>query len=215
MNEHGVALVTGLVFLAAASLLAVMAANGMSLQRLQSGHHADRARALENARIAEAAARAWLLSRPNSEREMGCVADCVLPVAIAQPGALPPQPEFESLAWWQAEATHAGLHPDTGEAAGLPGGTGAPLWVIEELHYAQAEAVEEQPVVGGIAWYRILGRGTGKNPGVTAVVEAIVARPWEGEFEIAAYPPAEGLGPFCAQFEGSRPCGVQAWRQRR
>ena len=215
MNEHGVALITGLVFLAAASLLAVMAANGMSLQRLQSGHHADRGRALENARIAESAARAWLLSRPNSEREKECVAGCVLPAAIAQPGALPPQPEFESLAWWQAEGTQADLNPETGETAGLPGGSGTPLWLLEELHYMAAEPVEDQPDVAGIAWYRILGRGTGKNPGVTAVVEAIVARPWEGEFKIARYPPTEGLGPFCEQFEGKRTCGVQAWRQRR
>lgn len=215
MNANGFALVTGLVFLATASLLAVMAANGMSLQWLQSGHHADRARALENARIAEAAALAWLLSRPNSEREKNCAAGCVLPVAIAQPGALPPQPEFESLGWWQREGTAAGLHPETGEAAGLPGGTGTPLWVIEELHYTAAEPIEEQPDIGGIAWYRVLGRGTGKNPGVVSVVESLVARPWEGEFDVAFYPPTEGLGPFCAQFQGTRTCGVQAWRQRR
>ena len=55
-----------------------------------------------------------------------------------------------------------------------------------------------------------------ERAGVTvAVTEAIVARPWHGDHEPAAYPPEGPLRAFCAQFDNALPCGVLSWRELR
>ena len=216
MRVRGIALLMGLVLLAAISLLALTAANGMLLQRQISGNFSAGSNALADATRAKTAALAWLNSRADSERETGCARDCTLPVAIRSAGELPRHPEFESAAWWQTNATAAGTHPATGEL--LEEGvaeTRPPRWVIEELRYGPNPEPSAEPLVDGLAYYRIFARGSGVSPGSLAVIEAIVARPWEGEFEPLPYPPIESPGVFCDQFEAVLPCGMQAWRQRR
>ncbi|MEJ2385454.1 MAG: hypothetical protein P8Y54_13880 [Xanthomonadales bacterium] len=42
--------------------------------------------------------------------------------------------------------------------------------------------------------------------------ESIVARPWHGRYETAAYPPERALRAFCDPFDTELPCGVLAWR---
>jgi Tfp pilus assembly protein PilX len=215
-KTQGVALLMGLVLLAALSLLAMMTANGMLLQRRMAANFGDRGLALGNADRAVAAARAWLDSRADVERQWGCLSDCWLPVAIHAAGKLPVNPEFESAAWWRANGVPAGSHPETGEAldAAAPPGD-ASRWLIEEIHFAPPAESVSGPVVGGIGYYRIFGRGAGTDPASVAVAESVVARPWEGDYEPAAYPPSAPPLEFCRQFDPQLPCGTLAWRQRK
>jgi Tfp pilus assembly protein PilX len=216
MNQNGIALLTGLVFLAAVSLLALAASNGMVLQRHQAANFEEKTLAAENAAIAEAQARSWILSRPDVERQKGCVSDCVLPVAIRQPGESGTNPEFESAAWWQINGIQAGLHPESGEAVGVASsGAEAARWIVEEIQYQAAAGMDNLPVFQGLGWYRVLSRGTGRQAGSVAVTEAIVARPWEGDFEVASFPAGSSSATFCSQFSEDFPCGTLAWRQRR
>lgn len=216
MKHRGIALVMGLLLLAGISLMALMTANGMTLQRRMSANFTDAGRSLAEADAASAAAQAWLYSRPDSERERGCLAGCTLPVAIWGPGQLPRNPEFESAAWWQDNGIAAGSHPQTGEPLGFDTwGADPPRWIIEELLYLPLEADSTEPAIDGIGHYRIYARAGGRSPGSVAITEAVLARPWEGEFEPLPYPAKGPPGLFCHQFDAAIPCGMQAWRQRR
>jgi len=212
----GIALVLGLLLLAAISLLAVMAANGMLLQRRMAANYADRSRALQNADLATAAARAWLDSRADIERQAGCQANCVLPPAIHAGGVLPDDPEFASAAWWRSDAVAATAHPESGDALGLF----APLegeawWLIEELQVEPFAESVAGPVIAAVGYYRIFGRGSGIQASSVAVTESVVARPWEGSYQPAPYPPRSDSPAFCRQFDAAVPCGQLAWRQRK
>lgn len=215
-NARGVALLMGLLLLAALSLLAVMTANGMLLQRRMAANFGDRGLALGNADRAVAEARAWLDSRADIERQAGCVSGCVLPVAIHAGGELPANPEFESAAWWRANGVPAGTNPETGEAVGPAApAVDASRWIIEEAHFEAFNQPVSGPAVGGVGFYRIFGRGAGADPASVAVVESVVARPWQGGYEPAAYPPTAPPLEFCRQFDPQVPCGILAWRQRK
>lgn len=216
MRNRGVALMMGLVLLAAISLLALMAANGMVLQRRMSANFVANSQALAQAALATAAARAWLDSRTDVERESGCISDCLLPAAIHGTGALPRNPEFETAAWWRAHAVPAGQHPETGEPLHRDSvAINPPLWVIEEVFYEHLPAASAATAAVSVAYYRVLARGDGGSPGSLAVTESIVARPWEGDFEPQPFPPEQQSSTFCVQFAPEVPCGMQAWRQRR
>lgn len=216
MKARGIALLMGLVLLAAVSLLALMAANSMVLQRRMSANYGERSQALARATRAVAAAKAWLYSRPDFERQIDCTADCQLPAAIHGPGQLPRNPEFESAAWWRSYAIAEGIHPATLEplTAESPE-PDPPTWIMQELGYLALAESEVGPAVGGIGYYRILARGTGGGPGSIAVIESIVARPWYGEFAPLPYPAEQSHTTFCQQFSPALACGTQAWRQRR
>jgi len=214
MRSRGIALLMGLVLLAAVSLIALMAANGMVLQRRMSANLAERTRALGEAAQATAAARAWLDSRADGERETDCVTDCVLPAAIRGAGELPRNPEFETAAWWHANGVSAGMHPETGEPldSGVPVDNGS-IWMIEEMHYDALPPTAVETSVTGVGYYRIFARGG--SGGSAAVTESIVAHPWDGAFEPLPYPSGEPPGVFCRQFSPEIPCGMQAWRRRK
>lgn len=216
MNCRGVALLTGLLLLAAISLLAVTAAGGMTLQRQQVANYEDRALASTRAALAESHATAWLLSRGDTEREAGCSQNCLVPAGIRNDGELPDAVAFESESWWQANAFAAGTHPATGEAAGFPAAIEhEAMWLAEEIHFQGAPATQSGPAVAGVGYYRILARGRGRHARSVTVSESIIARPWGGEYEPAAYPPIQPPDSFCGQFDPSLPCGRLAWRQRR
>lgn len=216
MRARGIALLMGLVLLAAISLLTLMTANGMLLQRRMSANFGASNRALGNAMRAATAARAWLNSRPDIERENGCLSSCLLPPAIRGRGELPQHPEFESAAWWRLNAVAAGSHPETGEPLD-PAETelNPPMWVIEELHYAPLDEAATGMSVAGVGYYRILARNSSDARGSLAVIESIVARPWDGDYKPLPYPPHASPADFCRQFDPAVPCGNQAWRQRR
>jgi Tfp pilus assembly protein PilX len=210
------ALLTGLILLSAISLLALVSTSGTIMQRQQATNFKAQSRALENAAIAESQARSWLFSRPDHTRQADCLSGCVLPAAIRNRGELPTHPEFESATWWRVNAQEAGRHPETGEVvAARIMGTESAHWLMEEIHFEVLPGVTGAPVIDGVAYYRILSRGAGKHPGSVAVTEAIVARPWEGEFLVASFPADLSGNGFCDQFMGAYPCGTTAWRQRR
>jgi len=215
VKSRGIALLMGLVLLAAVSLLAVMAANGMLLQRRMSANFGDGSRALARATRGIEAARSWLNSRAEFEREAGCIDPCILPVAIYGPGQLPRNPEFESAGWWQTHGVATGHHPETGEplTAGEPEAT-PPRWIIEELRYEPAPAAANA-TLAGVGYYRILARATGGSPGSLAVTESIIARPWGEDVEPAPFPADGPVTAFCRQFDPVVPCGTLAWRKRR
>lgn len=216
MNCKGISLLTGLVLLAALSLLAFIAASGTALQRNMAANYQEGSLALKNASVASAYARAWLFSRADIERESACESDCLLPAGFRQAGELPPQPEFESNSWWDEHAIAAGYNPSTAEETPTTDNGAEPArWIIEEIHYETTGDEPGENRAGSIAFYRILSRGTGRNPGSVAVIETIAARPWEGEYLAGAYPPDGLFGTFCKQFENRYDCGVLSWRQRR
>jgi Tfp pilus assembly protein PilX len=216
MKCRGMALLTGLVLMAAISLLALTAAGGMSLQRQQAANHEDKARATERSGLASSHALAWLLSRQDSERQAGCIRDCLLPDGVLGPGEVPEQAAFETAAWWRSNATSAGAHPLSGERLGFAALAGDDaLWLLEEVHYETLPEPELDGTASGVGYYRILARGKGRNLRSVSVSEAIVARPWGGVYEPASYPPDRPSAAFCGQFEPSLPCGMLAWRERR
>lgn len=216
MKDRGIALLMGLVLLAAVSLLALMAANGMVLQRHMAANFSERASALAGATRATAAARDWLYSRGHSERETGCLSGCFLPAGIHPPGQLPRNPEFESDHWWQFHAVAAGTHPESGEPLAAEAiRPNPPRWLMEELHFAPPEQTGSEPANAGVAYYRIFARAQGNRPGSVVVTESIVARPWGGESVPQPYPREGSPAAFCRQFGPAFDCGTQAWRQRR
>jgi Tfp pilus assembly protein PilX len=213
MNCKGMALLTGLVFLAAVSLVAITAAGGMTLQRHQAANFTDRAQALSRADLAEASARAWLFSRSAIERQPDCISSCLLPEGIRP--AISGDPALEGAAWWRANGTAAGRHPVTGESTGYAGtGTADALWLMEELHF-EAVSDPQSTSYAGIGWYRIFARGTGTQPGSLVITETIVARPWGGEIAAGSFPPTGPMSTFCRQFDENTACGTEAWRQIR
>ena len=212
MKQNGVALVTGLVLLTAVSLLALSAANSMTLHQRQAANFSDKTHALEQAHGAEAWARGWLFSREDIERESGCVFGCTLPAAIRPPGEIPDKPQFESLAWWRLNGHEAGIHPESGaDLASRTDGLDPAYWIMEERHVEPLETEN----VAGIAYYRICARGRGTHPRSVAVTETIVARPWQGDYDASACPPGTDQRTFCRQFSREVPCGVVAWRRLR
>ena len=216
MKARGVALVTGLVMLAAISLLALTAAGGMTLQRHQAANFQDRVRARSAADAAQWAALAWLYSRPDSDRQADCSTACFLPDAIYPADALPEQPEIRGRTWWAAHANQADRHPVSGDPAGLRATVGPDgAWILQEIHFAAITPNANEQAVAGIGYYRLLSRGGGRQVNTVVVTEAIVARPWGGVSEPAAYPPGQPLRVFCSQFDVALPCGILSWRALR
>jgi len=210
------ALLTGLVLLAAISLLALIAASGTILQRNMADNFQENSLALQNASVAAAYAKSWLNSRLVFERESSCEIDCILPAGIRNPGELPLRPEFESAGWWRSNAFAAGYNPETAETVTTPDVGAEPArWVIEEIHYESTGDARAENRAEGVAYYRILSRGTGQNSRNVAVTESIVARLWDGDFLADSYPPDGPFGAFCEQFEHRYDCGRLSWRQRR
>lgn len=216
MNCGGMALLTGLLLLAAVSLLAITAAGTMTLQQHQAANFADKTQARANALLAESFARAWLYSRADSERQSPCTANCLLPHGIYRDEDIPDKPEFEGIAWWRNHGVPAGGHPVPGVVTGYVGEKSTDsLWVIEEIHFEPVDDSAGDTGYSGVGYYRIISRGNGNTPASIAVCEAIVARPWGGEFGALDYPPTSPLSGFCSQFDDSSACGTLAWRSRR
>jgi Tfp pilus assembly protein PilX len=216
LKNRGIALLAGLVLLAAVSLLALSAASGAVLQSNMAINYQENAIALQNASIAESYAMAWLNSRAVSERQSGCQTNCLLPIGIHNPGELPAHPEFESVEWWRANAFVTGYNAQTAETLISPDQGAEPArWIIEEIHYLATGDTWDKNRAEGLGYYRILSRATGRNPGSVAVSELIAARPWEGVFQAGPFPPDGSARAFCKQFETQYDCGRVAWRQRR
>jgi len=216
LKSRGIALLAGLVLLAAVSLLALSAASGTVLQRNMAINYQENALALQNASIAESHAMAWLNSRAVIERQSSCQTNCLLPVGIRNPGELPAHPEFESAEWWRNNAFTAGYNLQTAETLVTPDQGAEPArWIIEEIHYLATGDTRDENKAEGLGYYRVLSRGTGRNSRSVAVTELIAARPWDGDFQAGPYPPDGPNRVFCRQFVARYDCGRLSWRQRR
>jgi len=219
--QCGIALLAGLVILAAISLLALVASNSMILQQRMAGNFGDGQLARESAAVAVSAGEALLFGIENEARIPACRQDCFVPpfdAVVHQSSELPPGPEYENAAWWRSRALTIGSDPVSGTAAGglWELGTEAPRFLIEEVFFensATAPVRADIPALEGVGYYRILARGAGRGPAAVAVYEAIIARPWRS----ASAPGADPVDKenFCAAFDPVVDCGLMSWRQRR
>jgi len=216
VNCRGMALVSGLILLTSVALLAVTAAGSMTLQLHQAANSAEKQQADDNAAMAASYAVAWLYSRGNTERQPGCVSNCLLPAGIHREEDLPDYPELGSMAWWQSMGTAAGSNPVSSEPLGYSAsGPLDSLWIMQEAHFQPSEQDSGEKTYDGVGYYRILSRGRGAHPGSVTVFEAIVARPWGESVVREDFPPGAPLYEFCHQFPVDLPCGIQSWRVRR
>ena len=211
MNCKGIALVTGLLILAAISLIGITAAGSMTMQRKQAANFHDKTVALANADVAESWAKAWLFSRSDIERQPSCTRDCVLPMGIHLPGELPESVENRALPWWTESAMQPGSNPASGEQPASPEWNS--FWVMEEIHFLEHEEIDLNSGSMGVGFYRIYSFGAGKHPRSAVVTESIVARPWHSDLTPLTFPPSESLTAFCRQFTPDITCGTVAWRQ--
>ena len=211
MNCRGIALVTGLLILAAISLIAITAAGSMSMQRKQAANYHDKALALANAELAESWAKAWLFSRADIERQPSCTRNCVLPIGIHSPGELPKALENQAKSWWSETAMPSGGDPASGSTAANPDSNS--FWLMEEAHFLEITENRESPGPAGIGFYRIFSFGAGRHPRSAVVTESIVARPWQADVTPVDFPPSKPLNSFCSGFPRDIACGAVAWRQ--
>ncbi len=218
-GQRGVALLAGLVLLTALSLLGVIAAASMLSQQRMAGNHDDGAAARANADIAVTAGLTLLLQLPDDFRRSNCTESCFTPPAdslVHSPGELPALPEFEPAGWWAEHGLLPGTAADTSappQAVESPWAE-APRFTLEELAFrgpGDLETDPSAPPIDGIGYYRVLGRGAGRQPGIVTVAEAIVARPWRAP----AAEPARDWRHFCSTWAQWYDCGGLALRLRR
>jgi Tfp pilus assembly protein PilX len=207
--------------LAAISLLALAASKSMILQQHMAANFSDGQQARQAAAIGIQQGEALLFSIGHDARFPACHQDCFaspLDKIIRQTSELPLSPEFENASWWQSQAFEAGADPVNGPGRGEAWSYGPkpPRFLIEELYFddlASASSFADAPVLGGIGYYRVLARGTGRGPAAVTVDEAIIARPW-----LSAATPDSGTPDekdSCSAFGSWYDCGLMAWRQRR
>ena len=216
------ALLLGLVMLTAISLLALVATSSMILQQRMAGNFSDSQSARQAAAWAVAQGEAYLFGVGQDQRAGGCTARCFLPPAngvIRQPEDLPPFPEQQDLGWWTSWARSAvevtGVTSTNETPVGhWSFGAEAPRYLISETHFRLAGEIApptEAPAIDGIAYYKILGIGFGRNASLQAVDEAIVARPWLGGNASGSEP--ESGQDYCAAYRAWYHCGRMSWRQ--
>ena len=220
-QQHGVTLLTGLVLLAAISLLALVAASSMVLQLRMAGNFEDSRLALQNSAAAVGLGEDFLYSIGHDGRSPHCQAKCFsspLNSVIHQATDFPAFPEYETESWWRSWGANAGADPLSGAPVENTGVLDAdpPWFLIEEVYFdplTDVPVAADAPRVNGIGYYRVLGRGSGRGAATVAVSESIIARPWEAD----ALPGAgtRDAGAFCADYRPWYDCGRMAWRQRR
>ncbi len=203
-RHAGVALLAGLVLMAAISLLALVATASMMLQLRMAGNFADTTRARLAADSATRSGQRFLFALADSDRLSGCRQDCFrapLDAIIRPPNNPSPAPEYENSDWWLNWGIPAATAED--ESA---------RYLVEELYFAPMEEIRplpDAPPIDGIAYYRVLGRASGKAPAAVAVHESIVARPWLGEET------DPDITDLCRDYGPWYDCGSLEWRQRR
>lgn len=220
-RTRGIALLAGLVLLSALSLIALIASAGMLAQQRMAANFDDAETARANAEKALSGGQTLLLATPEERRSNGCVMDCFAEptrTLIHAEGELPALPEFEPAAWWANHALLPGTDAGSGEApsTGFTPWAEPPRFTLEEIAFrsaAETLAPPEAPAIDGIGYYRILGRGAGRQGTVVAVDELLVARPWTGT--PSEDPPASDWDTFCAPFRPWYDCGPLTWRARR
>ncbi|HET6563869.1 MAG TPA: hypothetical protein VFG52_00535 [Xanthomonadales bacterium] len=222
MRQGGLVLLLSLAVLAGLSLLALIAASSMLQQRQMSANYTDGELARLSAMTAVRAGEKFIFNLDYESRVESCQSGCYVEPAhsmILQSGQLPDHPEFLPDDWWlqwghplhsQSESGFTTGQPDL--AASLPGRL-PPLFIIQELEFLTAtgsQAEADIPAISGIAYYQVLGRGTGVSAGNTHVAESILARPW-----LTSSGQEGSLASDCGAFEAAIDCGRLAYRERR
>lgn len=215
------ALLAGLVLLAAISLLALVATGNMILQRHMAGNFEDGLQARQAAAEAVSQGRNFLFRIGPDGRRPVCLEDCFPPPlnhSILPASEVPAHPEFKDGSWWRSRGTDASLDPVSGDVRSWIRNFSSepPRFLIEEIYFEKlstAIRAADTPPITGIGYYRIVGRGVGQGPAAITVDEAIVARPWLSEtspgFDPVIYPD------FCTAFKPLYDCGLMTWRQLR
>ena len=220
-QQKGLALLMGLVIMAALALLALVATTSMALQLRMASNFSEIQRARLGSVEAVRQGTRFLMQLDHSTRSGDCSSGCFQPpFASLIHGAdeLPALPENQSTAWWQVQGSAIGLDPLTGEADGYDWSFGdqAPRFLIEEVHFSPADEdlpAPEAPALEGVGYYRILGRGSGRGAGAVSVTATIIARPW---LDLSVADPASyQAGNLCADFSEWYDCGPVSWQQRR
>lgn len=206
-TQTGVVLILCLLFLTALTLLGLSASAETVMQNMLANNLQESERARQSSLSAQAWAEQWLLGLDGAA-PLSCTRPCA-GLFIHTTGSLPPYPESEDLSWWLGHGHEAGTDPMTGErlATLSVGSINPPLWVIEQLHVANASdtgAAHDQ------AWYRIVARGSGRTRAGIAVVESIVTRPWPAA-AVNSQAAATRVGP-CPGSDSAAPCRRVAWR---
>jgi Tfp pilus assembly protein PilX len=231
MNRHagtdhhkarGMVLLLGLGLLAGLSLLGLLAANSMLQQRQMAANHADAELARLSAMTAVSSGERFVLGLPAAARTEHCATHCFAEPTdslIHGPGSLPVNAELLPDGWWSDKGITAqsallaeGQDANPAWEWSLPGRY-PPQFLLEELKYVEATEpanAESAPVVAGIGYYRVLGRGTGVAPNSTRVVESILARPWHRPDEVTASGEIQ-----CSTYRPWYDCGRMAYRERR
>lgn len=222
VSQGGLVLLLSLALLAGLSLLALLAASSMLQQQRMAANHSDGELARLAAMTAVQAGEKFLFSLPNEARIEGCQTDCFVEPArsmIMRTGIAPDQAEFLPDEWWlqwgqpMASAFDGdSLSANPRPAWTLPGRQ-PPLFIIQELEFLVApgpQLASGSPVVSGIAYYQVLGRGTGLSGSNTHVAESILARPW-----LASSPENSSPLSDCSMFRPAYDCGRMAYRERR
>ncbi len=215
-------LLLGLALVAGLSLLALLAANSMLQQKQMAANHADSELARLSAMTAISIGEQYLLGLPAMARSDNCTSDCFAdPVrsVVHEPDSLPLNPEFLPDDWWSdwgltahTEAVITASEATAGPAWSLPGRY-PPHFVLEELKFVpnpEPPVEEDLPLISGIGYYRILGRGAGIAMNSTHVVESIFARPWP---LLSSENQSDGIN--CNAFRPLYDCGRMAYRERR
>ncbi|MDZ4729764.1 MAG: hypothetical protein SH820_07460 [Xanthomonadales bacterium] len=231
LKQAGSVLLLSLAMLAGLSLLATLAASSMLQQQQMAANHADGELARLSAISALRAGEQYVLELPDGVRNSNCQADCFAElVAISDADSLPQYPESLDDNWWltwghppSPTTFETDLILDPGSFWSLPGRL-SPMFIIEELEYMASDVApnraadgaiseqdaEEAPAINGVAYYRILGRGTGIAASSTHVVESILARPWRPNTT-----ESESIALECSTFRPWYDCGRMAYRERR
>jgi Tfp pilus assembly protein PilX len=232
-KQAGMVLLLSLAMLAGLSLLAVMAANSMLQQQQMAANHSDGELARISAITAVGMGEQYILGLQEDARSVNCQSNCFagpLNTVILDPGSIPQYPETLDDDWWLSW----GHPPDsTPFDSGSPGNNGfnwalpgrqVPVFIIEELNYKPSDSFpisaeggqhttpnsEAVPAIQGVAYYRILGRGTGIANSSTHVAESILARPWR-----VTTAGSESLPLDCRTFRPRYDCGRMVYRERR
>lgn len=233
-KQAGMILLLSLALLAGLSLLAILAASSMLQQQQMAANHADSELARLSAITAVGLGERFVLELPESIRTSNCKSDCYAePVnsAIFEADSLPQKPESLHDDWWinwghtpDSPIRKTSSFGETEQLWALPGRQ-APMFIIEELEFKAAEEntneasdglmsyeekAEEPPDIQGVAYYRVLGRGTGIAASSTHVVESILARPWRPNTT-----ESENVALDCSTFRPWFDCGRMAYRERR
>ena len=208
----GAALLICLFLLVALSLLGLAAASDWQVQDRINGNLQRAGQDQDITRLSSLWAQSWLLGLPGEEAPEPCADECPQGSVIRPQGWLAVAPEFQDLAWWQANAQAAGEDPASGVSHSLPGmpGNAQAHWLIEQIHM-QSGVLADDPDAE-LGWYRILARGSAGPPGQFLVSETIVARPWGDADWRNPFPYTIGDPRFCLQLGAQMPCGRQSWQ---